>query len=107
MPALGWAQLIAFIALCDSDEIQDGLRDAGGQFYSEKLFAQDPKRAPGDVASLDPNWWKRYDDPEQREFKLNAERNNGRAAMMGIVGMMIHEALTGNPLFPIPLSSMG
>ena len=24
-----------------------------------------------------------------------------RAAMMGIIGMMIHEGLTGNPIFPI------
>jgi len=100
MPALGWAQIIAFIALCDSDEIQDGLRAVGDKWLPEKLFAQDPKREPGNVASLDPNWWKRYDDPKVREFKLNAERNNGRAAMMGIVGMIIHEALTGNPLFP-------
>merc|ERR1740121_1108032 len=77
-------------------------RAAGvNEWLPEKLFAQDPKRAPGDVASLDPNWWTRYDDPKEREFKLNAERNNGRAAMMGIVGMMIHEALTGNPLFPL------
>jgi len=103
MPALGWAQIIAFIALCDSDEIQDGLRAVGDKWLPEKLFAQDPKREPGNVASLDPNWWKRYDDPKVREFKLNAERNNGRAAMMGIVGMIIHEALTGNPLFPIPV----
>ena len=36
-----------------------------------------------------------------KEFKLNAERNNGRAAMMGIIGMMIHEGLTGNPIWPI------
>jgi light-harvesting complex I chlorophyll a/b binding protein 1 len=103
MPALGWAQIIAFIALCDSKEIQDGLAGAGNEWLPDKLFAQDAERSPGDVASLDPNWWKRYDDPEVREFKLNAERNNGRAAMMGIVGMIIHEALTGNPLFPIPV----
>jgi light-harvesting complex I chlorophyll a/b binding protein 1 len=103
MPALGWAQIIAFIALCDSEEIQAGLRAVGNEWLPEKLFAQDPERSPGDVASLDPNFWKRYDDPEVREFKLNAERNNGRAAMMGIVGMIIHEALTGNPLFPIPV----
>ena len=24
--------------------------------------------------------WKRYDDPEEKAFKLNAERNNGGAA---------------------------
>ena len=36
-------------------------------------------------------------------WKLNAERNNGRAAMMGITGMMIHEGLTGNPVWPIPI----
>ena len=33
--------------------------------------------------------------------RAQAERNNGRAAMMGITGMIIHEALTGNPVFPI------
>merc|ERR1712159_635687 len=28
--------------------------------------------------------WVRYDDPEARTFKLNVERQNGRAAMLGI-----------------------
>ena len=60
---------------------------------------QDPNREPGDVAGDLP--WVRYSDPKVKEFKLNAERNNGRAAMMGIVGMVIHESLTGNPLFPL------
>jgi len=64
-------------------------------------FAQDPNLAPGDVVG-DKIPWVRYSDPAVKEFKLNAERNNGRAAMMGIVGMVIHEVLTGNPLFPLP-----
>jgi hypothetical protein len=38
-----------------------------------------------------------------KEFKLNVERNNGRAAMMGILGMFQHEILTGNPVWPIPV----
>lgn len=33
--------------------------------------------------------------------RAQAERNNGRAAMMGITGMVVHEGLTGNPIFPI------
>jgi hypothetical protein len=31
---------------------------------------------------------------------LNAERQNGRAAMLGIVGMIIHEALGVDALYP-------
>ena len=84
MPNLAWAQIVLIIALFDNS-----------------VLAQDPKKAPGDVA---PAFWVRYEDKpgaQGKEFKLNAERNNGRAAMMGITGMIIHEALTGNPLFPI------
>jgi len=89
------------------------------------IFAQDPNREPGDVVPrILP--WVRYDDtkpynaplgalwpfpgssgntytfPSEKAYKLNVERNNGRAAMLGIFGMMIHEALTGNPVWPIP-----
>jgi light-harvesting complex I chlorophyll a/b binding protein 1 len=90
LPQAGWAQIVALVAILDNS-----------------VFAQEPGNAPGDVVrDADGNDripWVRYDDPEVREFKLNAERNNGRAAMMGIIGMMIHEALTGNPVWPIPV----
>jgi hypothetical protein len=33
--------------------------------------------------------------------RAQAERNNGRAAMMGITGMVIHTALGVDSLFPI------
>merc|ERR1719316_1739861 len=86
LPNLAWAQIVLIVALFDNS-----------------ILAQDPTKDPGDVAG---DFWVRYEDkPGQggKEWKLNAERNNGRAAMMGILGMLIHEGLTGNPLFPIPV----
>merc|ERR1712228_730038 len=83
LPQAGWAQIVCLVAILDNS-----------------LFAQDPNLEPGDVVG-DRIPWVRYSDPAVREYKLNAERNNGRAAMMGIIGMMIHESLTGNPIWPM------
>merc|ERR1719337_268082 len=82
LPQAGWAQIVAVIAILDNS-----------------LFAQ-TDGAPGDCVG-DRIPWVRYSDPAVKNFKLNAERNNGRGAMMGIIGMMIHEGLTGNPIWPI------
>ena len=84
LPNLSWLQIILVVALFDNS-----------------ILAQDPSKAPGDVAG---GAWVRYEDIPGfagKEWKLNAERNNGRGAMMGITGMLIHESLTGNPVFPI------
>jgi light-harvesting complex I chlorophyll a/b binding protein 1 len=88
LPTLAWAQIVLIVALFDNS-----------------VLAQDPNKAPGDVV---PNKapWVRYEDipgGQGREFKLNVERNNGRAAMMGITGMLFHEKITGNPLYPIEI----
>jgi len=86
LPDLAWLQIVLVVALFDNS-----------------IFAQDPSKSPGDVV---PFAWVRYEDIDGfagKEWKLNAERNNGRAAMMGIFGMLIHEGLTGNPVWPIPV----
>tara|TARA_B110001452_G_scaffold41742_1_gene32057 strand:+ start:169 stop:963 length:795 start_codon:yes stop_codon:yes gene_type:complete len=102
LPTAAWFQIVLFITFCE--------------IY---FLKQDPNKAPGDVVPDD--WlWARYPDGYDvwlgdgstkqvgedelflgKTWKLNAERNNGRGAMMGITGMLIHESLTGNPVFPI------
>jgi len=59
--------------------------------------AQDPAKAPGDIAG---EAWVRYSDKKTKAFKLNVERNNGRAAMLGITGCLIHELLGVDALYP-------
>merc|ERR1719247_1927672 len=86
LPGLSWLQIVLIVALFDNS-----------------VLAQKPEKAPGDVI---PFFWVRYPDTpgfSGKEFKLNAERNNGRAAMMGILGCLIHEGLAGNPVWPIPI----
>jgi len=84
VPLAGWAQIVALIAALDI-----------------AVFRQDPAYPAGDVVQDLPIDWVRYDDPEVKTFKLNAERNNGRAAMFGIIGMISHTALGQDALFPI------
>jgi hypothetical protein len=85
LPTASWLQIMTVTCFMDT-----------GYFL---FSADDPTKAPGDISGGLP--WVRYDDPEVRTFKLNAERQNGRAAMLGITGCLIHELLGVNALFPI------
>jgi len=86
-PTLGWLQIMAVTCAAET----------GYAGTSSGLVAQTDDKAPGDIGG---SKWKRYADPEERAFKLNAERNNGRAAMLGVTGCLIHELLGVDALFP-------
>merc|ERR1719235_2832001 len=55
-------------------------------------------KLPGDVAAGPKGdfLWVRYEDPEEKKNKLNIELNNGRAAMLGVTGMLMHDHITGS-----------
>jgi light-harvesting complex I chlorophyll a/b binding protein 1 len=86
-PTLGWLQIMAFT--CASE--------TGYAGTTSGLVKQSASKAPGDIGG---SQWKRYSDPAEKAFKLNVERNNGRAAMMGITGCLVHELLGVDALYP-------
>merc|ERR1712036_162403 len=83
-PTAGWLQIMVLTCM----------QECGTGFASKP---QTDDAEAGDIA-LDS--WVRYDDPEVKTFKLNAERQNGRAAMMGITGCLLHELLGVDALYP-------
>jgi len=80
VPAAGWLQIIVFVL---------GL---------EILAPQKDENEPGDVQP-ETKQFKRYADDEVRKGKLTKELNNGRLAMVAIMGMMVGDALSDKP-FP-------
>ena len=81
-PTAGWLQIMLTTCMMET-----------GYFLYE---AQTVDKEAGDIGG---DAWVRYDDPETKTFKLNAERQNGRAAMLGITGCLSHELLGVDALY--------
>jgi len=83
IPTAAWLQIMVVTCMMET-----------GYFI---FNAVDPDKAPGDIGG---ETWTRYDDKVTKTFKLNVERQNGRAAMLGITGCLIHELLGVDALYP-------
>ena len=77
VPTAGIAQILAFFALVE-------------------LAWMPASQYDGDYGV---GWFGENLNPEEKTRKLNAEINNGRAAMLGIMGNMVVECLTGQTMY--------
>ena len=80
IPTFGWLQIMAFTCAAET----------GFSATPWAVTKQTDDKAPGDIGGAN---WVRYDDEGEKAYKLNVERQNGRGAMMGITGCLIHELL--------------
>merc|ERR1711881_452925 len=86
MPTFAWLQIMVVSCMMET-----------GYFLFEYQGYGATDGEPGDIGG---SAWVRYDDPETKTFKLNAERQNGRAAMLGITGCILHELVGVDALYP-------
>jgi len=83
IPAAGLAQIVAFIGFMELFVMKD-IEGTGNEFVGD--FRN---------GALDFGW--DSFDEETKLRKRGIELNNGRAAMMGILGILMHEQINGKP----------
>lgn len=81
IPTFGLIQIVAFIGFLELFVMKDA--KGTGEF-------------PGDFRNGFDFGWSNFSEEEKLQ-KRAVELNNGRAAQMGILGLMVHEQLSGEP----------
>merc|ERR1712186_129007 len=76
VPALGWAQIVAYFGFCEFSGGFDDYKTGSPGDYGFKVLTSA--------------------DPAEKTKKLNAEIANGRLAMVAIIGMFFQDGLTGS-----------
>merc|ERR1712151_184916 len=74
VPALGWAQIVAYCGFCELSAGSEDWKTGTPGDYGFKVLTSS--------------------DPEEKTKKLSAEIANGRLAMMAIIGMFFQDGLT-------------
>jgi hypothetical protein len=89
IPGAGLGQILGFIGFLELFVMKDvtGTGEFAGDFRN---------------GALDFGW--DTFGPQTKKRKRAIELNNGRAAMMGILGLMMHEQIEGNPVIGVFLS---
>merc|ERR1712073_170545 len=82
IPGIGWVQILAFVGLIEVFNLQSEPKEYPGDYELFGAFG-----IPGDGS---------IEDKEKKEKSLLAEINNGRLAMMAIIGMFFQNGLTGS-----------
>ena len=81
VPLAGWAQIVAFVGIIEILNLQ---------------IPQDEIIGDYGYGAFGLPYGKKIADPEKKKKSLNAELNNGRLAMMAIIGMFYQDGLTGS-----------
>ncbi|CAE7946324.1 FCPF, partial [Symbiodinium sp. KB8] len=81
VPLAGWLQIITFVGIIEVTNLQSIQTDILGD-YGYGAFGLP--------------FGKKIEDAEKKAKSLNAEINNGRLAMMAIIGMFFQDGLTGS-----------
>jgi len=76
VPALGWAQVVAYCGFCELSAGSDDWKTGTPGDYGFKVLTSS--------------------DPAEKTKKLSAELANGRLAMVAIIGMFFQDGLTGS-----------
>jgi len=82
VPFIGWVQILAFVGLIEVFNLQSEPKEYPGDY---ELFGAFGIPGGGSI-----------EDKEKKEKSLLAEINNGRLAMMAIIGMFFQNGLTGS-----------
>ncbi|KAL3892486.1 MAG: hypothetical protein SGPRY_015088, partial [Prymnesium sp.] len=98
VPTLGWLQIMMFTLVAETGYAANPQGLSAQPKSSTITITKWERELAGDIGG---SGWVRYEEEGTKVFKLNVERQNGRAAMMGITGCIIHELLGVDALYPI------